>query len=349
MSIYAAKKQKNIVVIGGGTGTSTILEGLKKYPVRLTAIVNMFDSGGSSGWLRKQLGVLPPGDLRQCLAALSDSKIWQKLLEFRFQKGILKGQNFGNLLISVAALTRECDSRVRFENGFKELAGILSLKGMVIPVSLDNSHLVAELKNGKVLRGENKITDSSLVSKLGVKKLYLEPQAKANPKALSEISQANIIIIAPGILYSSVLPNFLAEGIAEAIQKSRAKKIYICNLMTKRGHTDKWSVENHLAEIGKYLGKSVVGTVLYNNDWSDKNILTLAEQEGIEPVILKKEELNPVRSFLEISNRTNFYGASLIAKKIYEQKPGDPLKNQRSLIRHDTRKLAKIIMKMTDF
>lgn len=266
MSSLVEIKQKNIAVIGGGTGTSIILEGLKKYPVQLTAIVNMFDNGGSSGWLRRQLGVLPPGDLRQCARALSESKIWQELLEYRFERGVLKGQCFGNLLISVVTnLLQLSESCSRFKNGFKKLTDILSLKGKIIPVSLDNSHLFAELKNGKILKGEDKISASKIISKIGVKKLFLKPAAKANPSALAAIKQADVIVIAPGNLYAGIIPNFLANGIPETIRESSAKKIYVCNLENVRGHTDKWTEQNYIEEIEKYLGKGVINAVICGN------------------------------------------------------------------------------------
>ena len=335
----ATKKQKHIVVIGGGAGTSVILEGLKKYPLRLSAIVNTFDNGGSSGWLRKQLGVLPPGDLRQCLRALSNSKIWRELLEYRFKKGLLKGQNLGNFLIS-AAEDLDYSSPSDFKN--KVLPNLLSVKGEVAPVSLENSHLHALLKNGKVLKREDKITASKIISEIGVARLYLKPEVQANPKALRAINQAGIIVIAAGNLYSSVLPNFLVERIKETIRESRAKKIYVCNLTAFRGHTDNWFVEDYFKEIENYLGKGIIETVIYNNQKPAQEIVELCGKKHIQFVMrmpagkIKESQINKIK----------FYGYPLISNTIYKPKKEDKIK--RSIFRHDPEKLAKAILEVSN-
>src|SRR3989338_8459514 len=220
---------KKIVVIGGGTGTFTVLSGLKHYHAELTAIGTMADNGGSTGRLRDEFGVLPPGDLRQCLVALSEADtVMRKLFNHRYEHGDLAGHNFGNIFIStLEQVTGSLDKALH-------VAGkILQIHGQVIPVTLDKVRLVAELKNGKVLKGESALSDYQLVSRFGIKKIYLAPKAKANPEALRAIMEADLVIVGPGNLYASLIPNFLVHGVGNALVKSGAKKVYIANLMNK--------------------------------------------------------------------------------------------------------------------
>ena len=326
------KKQKRIVVIGGGTGASLVLEGLKEYPVKLTAIVNMFDNGGSSGWFRRQLGVLPPGDLRQCARALSNSEIWKELLEYRFKKGFLKGQCFGNFLISAFILSNLSNTRRLTENWIKKLSEILSLGGKIIPVSLAQSHLFVKLKNGEILKGEDKISASKIISKIGIEELFLEPKVKANLEAIEAIKQADAVAIAPGNLYASIIPCFLANGISKTIRQSRAKKIYTCNLMTQSGHTDGFTVIDYLNELEKYLEKNTINYMIFN-------------KERIPEKILKKYS-DAGQRFVKTGNLTakpniKFFGCNLLSKNIFRQNKADKLK--RTLIRHDGNKIAKAI------
>ena len=230
MAQNTAKNKKKVVVLGGGTGTFTILSGLKKYPFELTAIVAMSDNGGSTGVLRDELGVLPPGDVRQCLVALSRSdKLMRDLMNYRFENGGLKGLSFGNLLLS--ALEKVTGS---FDSAVEKASEILRLDGRVIPATLDEVHLMAQVGT-RIVRGEEKIQMTKLNGSL--RRLWLEPEGRANPKALKAIREADAIIIGPGNLYASLIPNLLVAGIPEAIKKSKAKKIFICSLMTKVEHT----------------------------------------------------------------------------------------------------------------
>src|SRR5580698_8775785 len=236
----SAKRHKNIVVIGGGTGTFTVLSGLKKYPLNLTAIVAMSDSGGSTGTLRDELGVLPPGDVVRCLVALSrQDALMRTLMDYRF----------GNLLLS--ALEKATGS---FDKAVEKASDILRTNGRVIPSTLDKVNLMARVGN-RVIRGEEKIQTTTLNGSL--KKLWLEPHGRANPKALKAIAEADAIVIGPGGFYSSVAPNLLVHGISEAIRKSRAKKIFICNLMTKSEHTHGYSVADYAREVETFLGGAV--------------------------------------------------------------------------------------------
>ncbi len=196
-------EKTKVVVIGGGTGSFTVLSGLKKYPeLDLTAVVSMADDGGSTGKLRDEYGVLPPGDVRQCLVALSEADLlMRELFNFRFSGGSLTGHNLGNIFIS--AIEKMTGN---FNDALKVISQILNVKGLVLPVTLDKVHLVAELNNGKIISGQNEIANNHLVSRFGVKKIYFDKKAKVNPEALRAISKADIIIVGPGSFYSSLVP-----------------------------------------------------------------------------------------------------------------------------------------------
>lgn len=322
---------KKIVTIGGGTGSFVVLSGLKKYPVKLSAIVAMTDDGGSSGILRDELGILPPGDIRQCLVALSkEDLLLRKLFLYRFDKGTFNGHNFGNLFM--AALEKITSS---FEKAVEKASKILNIQGEVIPVTLDKVWLRVKLENGQILKGEDKINRSKLLSKFKVKKLFVEPKAKANPKAISAILEADLIVIGPGNLYCSILPNFLIKGIPQAIRKSKAKKVYNCNLMTKLGHTDGFKVEDFLKKIEDYLGKGVIDYVIFNKKRPPKEFLKKYAKEGEEFVEFDKE----------VFKKRGFIGDNLINPKIYQQDPAD-IFLKRTLIRHHPQKLAKIIISL---
>ncbi|EKE21203.1 MAG: hypothetical protein ACD_7C00311G0003 [uncultured bacterium] len=231
----------NVVTIGGGTGSFTLLSGLKKYPINISAIVSMADDGGSTGRLRDELGVLPPGDIRQCLVALSNSSdTLRELMNYRFENGGLKGHNFGNILLS--ALEKIQGS---FSLGVKEATHILGVQGQVIPVSEDEMNLYIKLKNDKILVGEKQLDHNNDVRKYGIKKVYLKPSAQADREALSAIKKADIIIIGPGDHHGSIIPNLLVSGISEAIRKSKAKVIYNCNLTNKKGQTENFDVDKY--------------------------------------------------------------------------------------------------------
>ncbi len=319
-------KTKNIVVIGGGTGTFTVLSGLKKYPHNLAAVVSMADDGGSTGRLRDELGVLPPGDIRQCLVALSEAdSILRDLFNYRFNKGNLKGHSFGNIFIS--AFEKKTGN---LDKGLEEVSKVLRIKGKVLPVTLDKVWLKARLKNKKELSGEDKINNSWLVSKFGIEKLFLDPQARANPKAKKAILEADMIIVGPGNLYCSIIPNLLVKGIPETIQRSKALKVYNCNLMTKRGHTDKFSATDFVDVIESYLGRQIFDFVVFNNKKPSNALLKKYSSEG--------EWVKPDNKTLKDKR---FIGENLISSDVYCQDPADKLK--RSLIRHNPDQLAKLI------
>jgi len=332
---YSKQRHPKIVCFGGGTGVSTVLFGLKKYPVELSAVVSMFDNGaGSTGKLREELGVLPPGDIRQCLVALSNEKNLSELFHFRFEQGALQGHNIGNLLIAAAE-----KATGGLEQAVEKISGILDVKGKVIPVTLDNADIKAILKNGKKLENENSIVNCSYLSKVGIKKLFLEPNAKANPKAISAIKRADLIVIGPGKFYTSLIPNFLVKGIAGAIRRSSAKKVFICNLMTQTGNTDNFKVEDFVAILEKYLGKGVIDYIIFNT-----GRLSPALTKEVEKIFPKADFIKYNKSLL---NRPNFIGVDVLNHSIRKLNPADTLvhgANQRTTVLHNSDKLAKVIL-----
>jgi uncharacterized cofD-like protein len=272
---------KKVVVIGGGTGSYTVLRGLKKYDISLTAVVSMMDSGGSTGRLRDEFGFLPPGDVRRCLIALSsETSVLRKVFDYRFSKGIgLNGHNLGNLF-----LTALRDITGKEEEAIQEASRILNIKGRVLPVTTINCQVGAILENGQVVVGETNIDIPRHDPKLRVKKLLLVPKPSAYKETLNAIQHADKIILGPGDLYSSVIPNLLVSGITNAIKKSRAKKIYVCNIMTKHGETTNFKASDFVHEVEKYLGKEVIDYVICNNKKPSADLLKEYEREKAEYV-----------------------------------------------------------------
>jgi uncharacterized cofD-like protein len=322
---------KKVVTIGGGTGTFTVLSGLKRYPFELTAIVTMADDGGSTGRLRDEFGVLPPGDLRQCLVALSEGNgVMRKLFNHRFDRGGLAGHSFGNIFIStLEQVTGSLDKAL-------DVVGkILNIRGRVLPVTLTKVRLITELKNGKVIEGEEVLGNYQLLSRFGIERIYLKPKAKPNPKALAAIAEADIIIVGPGNLYRSLVPNFLVEGVGRAIARSKAKKVYIANLMNKHGHTDDFVVSDYVNVLEKVIGqKGVFDVVVYNTKKPPTALVRKYADEG-EPVVC-----GPVCE----EGAFTLVGADLLATGITKKAKGDVV--DRSLIRHDPIKLARVIAEL---
>ena len=254
--------KKRIVVTGGGTGVYSVLTGLKAYDADLTAIVTMADDGGSTGILREEFGILPPGDIRRALLALSrsDNKILAELLNYRFQEGTgLRGHNFGNLMIT--ALERITGN---FTKAIHEAGKILSVKGRVVPVTLDRPKLYAELEDGSTVKGETNIDIPNHNGRLKIKRIWLEPRAKLNPAAREALLSADAVVIGPGDLYTSIMPNLVVAGFPEALKKSGAKKIYIANIMTKFGETNNFRAADFVRAINGTLGPDALDYVLVN-------------------------------------------------------------------------------------
>lgn len=315
-----------IVVIGGGTGNFSVLRGLKKYPVNLSAIVSMADDGGSTGILRDELGVLPPGDVRQCLIALSESSLLMRsLVNYRFENGGLGGHSFGNLLLS--ALEKVTGS---FEKAVEEMGRILLIKGKVIPVTTHQVRLKMILNNRKILEGEREIYLSQEIDR-GYKSIHLEPYSKANPHALDEIMHADMIVLGPGGLHTSLIPNLLVKGVSEALRNSCAKKVFVVNLMNRQGQTTGYKVSDYLREIVKFIGADVFDYILVNDQKPDQELIEVYAEEGS----LVENDLDEKRVTL----------APLLGE-IEREKRSDLMK--RSLIRHNPEKLSEELMKIVN-
>ncbi|MDP2930602.1 MAG: YvcK family protein [bacterium] len=327
-------QSKNIVVVGGGTGAFVVLSGLKKYQVNLSAIVSMTDSGGSNRVLRDEFGLLPTSDIRQCLVALAASGngsevLLRKLFMYRFCQGkSMKGMTFGNLFM--AALADILGSQ---EKAITQTQNILKIKGEVLPVTLDNSHLVAIYDNGLRVVGEHRIDEPKHNGKIGIKEVSLLPPAKAYLPAIKAIKKADLIIIGPGDLYTSIISNLLVKGIPAAIKKSHARKVYIMNLMTRSGQTHGFGAKDHILTLEKYLGKNCLDFVLVNSKQLPLNILRKYQTEQAFPVIddLDGTGLKVIRK-------------DFLGRQITSRIAGDVL--WRSLIRHDSQKLAKVLFKI---
>ena len=317
---------KKITVIGGGTGTFVVLSGLKFYPLDLGVIVTMMDSGGSTGKLRDQLGVLPPGDLRQCLVALSEaSSLWRNLFLYRFESGDLKGHNFGNIFIS--ALEKVCEN---YNEVIEAASYILRCKGEVIPATLKKTNLIAEYSDGSLLRGEGRIDGNQSIDKK-IKRIYLDPPVEANFSAVRRIENSDYLILGPGDLYTSIIPVLLFGEIRTALLESRAKIIYIVNLMTKAGQTHKFTAVDHVNLVQKYLGREV-DKILINNQPIAQEILDF----------YKKSQEYPVEDNLGSDGRV--IRADILSSKQVEKSRSDTVK--RSVLRHSPEKLARVIFKL---
>ncbi len=306
-----------IVVIGGGTGLSTILKGLKSITNNLTAVVTVGDDGGSSGRLRDEFGVLPPGDIRNCIAALGDEDaLINELFQYRFKKGTgLEGHSFGNLFLSVL-----CEITGDMFSAVKESSKVLAIRGRVLPSTLDDMRLVAQMEDGRVIQGESNIPEAGGK----IKRLFCEPEA---PKALKEvidaIKSADIILMGPGSLYTSVIPNLLIDEISKTISKSKAHKAYVCNVMTQPGETDGYTVSDHVKAILKHAKyDNIIDTVFINNELPE-NLAEKYELAGSFPVKYDREEIKKLK--LKVIGR----------KLIEEDKDG--------FVRHSYSRLARLV------
>lgn len=317
---------KKVVVVGGGTGNFTVLRGLKYYPLELTAVVSMADDGGSTGILRDELGVLPPGDVRQCLVALSNSsRLMRSLMNYRFENGGLGGHSFGNLLLS--ALEKVTGS---FERAVEEAGRILYIKGKVIPVTTHQVRLKMILNNRKVLEGEKEIYLSQEIDQ-GYKSIYLEPFAKVNTRVLEALKTADLLIIGPGGFYTSLIPNLLVDGMCEAIRACPAKKVFVVNLMNRKGQTTGFKTSHYLQEMTRFLGKDVFDHMLINCQKPPADLIDVYAAEGD----LVENDLDDPRVIF----------ADLLGK-VSELNAKDLMK--RNLIRHDSKKLAQELVKIVD-
>ena len=312
-------KGPKIVVIGGGTGLSTMLRGLKYYTSNITAIVTVGDDGGGSGDLREDLGMLPPGDIRNCILALADTEpLMEDLLQYRFKDGRLKNQSFGNLFL--AAMAGISDN---FEEAVQKMSSVLAVTGKVIPVTLDNMQLIAKLQNGNIVEGESQIPEEAIKQNSRIDELRIKPEnAKPLKEALDALKEADAIVMGPGSLYTSITSNLLVKDISKAVRKSNAIKIYISNIMTQPGETTGFKVSDHLKVLRKYGGKDIVDYAIVNTGEITEELKEKYNQEGAELVKLDEEDIKSM-------------GIKIVGENL--------VKIQNGTVKHDSDKLAEVL------
>lgn len=330
-----ARTERKIAVIGGGTGSFTLLSALKDHTTQIAAIVNMVDDGGSTGVLRDELGALPPGDVRQCLVALSTSPKVRDLFDYRFEEGTFQGHSFGNILLS--ALEKVTGN---FSDAVETASEILRVNGTVIPATLDDVRLKLEWPEvSTVLHGERVIDADYFKHDPRKATLSLTPAATANPVALAAIRDADLIVVAPGDLYTSLGPLLVIDGIGEALRDSKAVKLYVSNLVTKKGQTEGFSVADHTDEIERFAGGDFLDYVLYNNQQPDEQLAARYRQEDAYLVAADHENL--------ATKHYTAVGGSFLGL-IAEEHHADVLPVTRSLIRHDSAAIASAIIELYD-
>ncbi|NPA12719.1 MAG: YvcK family protein [Aquificae bacterium] len=313
-----------VVAIGGGTGLSSLLRGIKQYVPHaikdLSAIVTVADNGGSSGRLREEMQIPAPGDIRNCIVALAEEEdILAKVFQYRFQEGEgLKGHSFGNLFLTV--LTKITGD---FLDAVEITSKILKIKGKIIPSTDEQVDIVAEFTDGQIIKGETEITNYGKKLKGKVKKIWLEPaDVKAPEGAVQKILNADYIVLGPGSLFTSIIPNLLVEDIKNALLQTRAKKVYVCNVMTQYGETDGFTVADHIKAIHNATGDRIVDVVVANTKKPPKRLIEKYKKENAQPVELDREEV----------------------EKMGIEVFGDNLLNANSYIRHDPQKLASFLI-----
>lgn len=320
-----------ITILGGGTGTFTALTGLKEHPeLDLAAIVSCADNGGSSGVLRDELGVLPPGDIRQCLVALADSGLELRgLLSFRFTEGPCAGHPMGNLILS--ALDKMVGDPLE---AVRVAQRLFKVRGEVIPVSARATNLAVELADGSYVDGEHLI--DSLRDAADIKRCFLRESTPANPAAIRAIEESNLVVLGPGDLFTSIIPVLLVEGIREALARTEARLLYVLNLATKPGHTEHFTAKRFCTELHHYLGDDVRYSALVNNEPPAPHLVDRYESAHERLVI---DDLNP--------RDPHVIRRELLTSRIQSLVPGDRI--QRSLLRHDPDKLAEAILEFASF
>lgn len=308
---------KKVTVLGGGTGMPVILRGLKKYPIDLSAIVTVADDGGSSGRLRTEMSMPAPGDIRNVIAALSEVEpMMEALLQHRFDLGEegLKGHSMGNLIL--AAMTAVTGD---FYSGIKEIEKVFNVKGQIYPVANQNLFLSAEMKDGEIVVGESNIPKANKP----IHRVFLEPKtAEPLPEAVDAILASDLIVISPGSLYTSTLPNLIVPQVANALRQTDAEVVYVCNVMTQNGETDGFTAYDHARVILEHVGEGVIDTILVHSEGVNQNILDLYLEEQAKPVEYDKDRLE------------------ILDLEIVE---GNIITDHDHVLRHDKDKVAKIL------
>ena len=306
-----------IVAVGGGTGLSMLLSGIKNITNNITAVVTVGDDGGSSGRLRESLGILPPGDIRHCITALADDEdLVTKLFKYRFKTGEgLEGHSFGNLF-----LTAMCAITGNMVSAIKASSNVISIRGRVLPSTLDDMKLVAKMEDGRIIHGESTIPEAGGK----IKRLYCEPEnCRALPEVIEAIRQADLIILGPGSLYTSVIPNLLIKEISQEIASAKAKKIYVCNIMTQPGETDDYKVSDHLWALIEHSGSNKITDAVLVNNYLPEKLADKYQKSGSYPVKFDSEEVKKL-------------GIKVCAKNLVET-------NKDGLVRHSSRKVARAV------
>jgi len=324
VEVLAKQRQRrrgpHVVVIGGGTGLSTLLRGLKSHTTNLAAVVTVFDDGGSSGRLRRELGILPPGDIRDCLVALAESEpLMTRLFEYRFHGGALDGHAFGNLFIaSLTGVTGDLESAI------KETSKVLNIRGRVLPSAVEDVTLWAEFTDGTIVEGESEITHTHK----RIRRVGLKPtDVGAVPEVLQALSDAELIVLGPGSLYTSVIPNLLVRGVSDAIRGSRALRVYVCNVMTQPGETDGFSASDHVRVLRELIAPDIITHVLVNvQPPRNRALVARYMAEGSEPV---RPDLDAI--------------ADLGVVPV-----GEALISEEHLVRHDPRRLALALLRVVE-
>lgn len=315
---------KKIVTIGGGTGNSILLRGVKKYTSNITTIVTVADDGGGSGVLREDLGMLPPGDIRNCLLSLANTEpIMEKLINYRFSNGQLKGQSLGNLLL--AAMNDICGD---FEVAIKEMSNVLAITGKVLPMTLDDVKLFAELEDGSTIEGESNITFLNRKNGGKIKRVYTSPKLILPLKeSIDSIMQADMILLGPGSLYTSIIPNLLVNDISQALKETKADVIYILNIMTQPGETNGYSVTDHVKAIINHANSNIINKIVVNSQEIDKYAkLRYKSTENSTPIYMTQKDYENMDEL----------GIEVIEAEICDIK--------YDYIRHDSNKLMKILL-----
>lgn len=300
-----------VVAIGGGTGLSTMLRGLKSRTKNLTAIVTVADDGGGSGALREDLGMPPPGDIRHCMEALANAEpVMQELLAYRFPKdsGRLTGQSFGNLIL--AALNGVTGS---FEEAVAQMSQVLAISGRVLPVTSADVKLEATFENGTAVVGESLIADFKKAQDCRIRKVRLLPEnPMATPSALEAIREANLIVLGPGSLYTSVIPNLLVDGVAQAICESAALKMYVGNIMTQDGETEGMTLSDHVAALLEHSGTGLIDLCVANSSLVDPAMVQRYKAEDADPIVVDRERIEAMG--VEVVERPMLSGTSIYAR-----------------------------------
>ncbi len=317
-------KGPRIVAIGGGTGLSTMLRGLKTHTGELTAIVTVADDGGGSGVLRQELGMLPPGDIRNCLEALANVEpVMSELLHYRFTEGSLRGQSFGNLFL--AALNGI--SGGRFDQAVRRMSQVLAITGAVLPVTTSDVQLEAEFENGARVLGESKIFYCKKREDCRIRQVRLLPERPpALPEALAAIRAADMIVFGPGSLYTSVIPNLLVDGIWEAVSASQAPKVYVANIMTQEGETEGCTCADHIRALFRHSGPGLFSLCLVNSGQIPDDVVARYAGEGAEPLRWDREACREL-------------GVELVSRPVALVRPD-------GLVRHDPEKLADALLEL---